>query len=154
MITQNNTAMYMNIRTGEVDTYEGWYYKNEAGETVNAVDLGEVVEVIKNSDGDWIEGSQNQKVSSMDNLTTQEIIAQLDNLDNHRQVVEFVQNADISAALTKNGLAVSYDSDAVDDSKAEIDAFESAAIWSFESFGSFVRVYDIAKAKEILDDSE
>ncbi len=62
MKTQNNTAksaMYMNIQTGEVDTYESWYYENEEGETVNAVDLGEVVEVIKNSDGDWIEGSQN-----------------------------------------------------------------------------------------------
>jgi len=37
--------MYMNIETGSVDTREGWYYENESGDTVNAVDLGEVVEV-------------------------------------------------------------------------------------------------------------
>ena len=45
---------YMNIETGSVDTYDGWYYKNENGESVNAVDLGEVVEVEK-VDGEWIE---------------------------------------------------------------------------------------------------
>ena len=36
---------YMNKETGSIDTYEGWFYENESGETVNAVDLGEVVEV-------------------------------------------------------------------------------------------------------------
>lgn len=46
---------FMNVETGSVDTYDGWFYENENGETVNAVDLGEVVEVIKNQDGDWIE---------------------------------------------------------------------------------------------------
>lgn len=44
---------YMNIATGSVDTYDGWWYENENGERVNAVDLGEVVEVTKNEDGDW-----------------------------------------------------------------------------------------------------
>ena len=46
---------YMNIETGSVDTYDGWYYTNEDGKEVNAVDLGEVVEVVKDKDGDWEE---------------------------------------------------------------------------------------------------
>lgn len=46
---------YMNIKTGSVDTYDGWYYKDENGVEQNGVDLDEVVEVKKNSDGDWIE---------------------------------------------------------------------------------------------------
>jgi len=37
--------MYMNIQTGSIDYKEGWDYVNELGETVNAVDLDEVVEV-------------------------------------------------------------------------------------------------------------
>lgn len=45
---------YMNIDTGTVDTYDGWDYENEDGKIVNAVDLGEVVEVIK-IDGVWVE---------------------------------------------------------------------------------------------------
>lgn len=46
--------MYMNTETGSVDSYDGWDYENEGGDTVNAVDLGEVVEVKKNEKGDWI----------------------------------------------------------------------------------------------------
>lgn len=46
-------AMYMNPVTGSVDTYDGWWYENEDGEKVNAVDLGEVVAVIKDKDGTW-----------------------------------------------------------------------------------------------------
>lgn len=46
--------MYMNIETGSVGTLEEWSYQNEAGETVCAVDLGEVVEVVKDENGDWI----------------------------------------------------------------------------------------------------
>ena len=46
---------YMNVKTGSVDTKDGWDYKNEDNETVNAVDLGEVVEVEKDSEGNWIE---------------------------------------------------------------------------------------------------
>lgn len=48
-------AMYMNIATGSVDTYDGWWYENEDGEKVNAVDLGEVVAVYKGKDGAWKE---------------------------------------------------------------------------------------------------
>ena len=50
----NEVKNYMNITTGTVDTKEGWDYENEAGETVNAVDLGEVVEVEKDDTGDWV----------------------------------------------------------------------------------------------------
>lgn len=47
-------VLYMNIYTGIVDDYDGWFYDNEEGDTVNAVDLGEVVEVTKNADGEWV----------------------------------------------------------------------------------------------------
>jgi hypothetical protein len=50
----NTEKKYMNIETGSVDTKDGWDYENEAGETVNAVDLGEVVEVEKDEDGAWV----------------------------------------------------------------------------------------------------
>ena len=40
-----NEKCYMNTATGSVDNYDGWWYVNEKGEKVNAVDLGEVVEV-------------------------------------------------------------------------------------------------------------
>lgn len=43
----------MNLKTGVIDSYDGWYY--EDGKQVNAVDLGDVVEVEKNADGDWLE---------------------------------------------------------------------------------------------------
>ena len=45
---------YMNIETGSVDTKENWDYINENGETVNAVELSEVIEVVKDGDN-WIE---------------------------------------------------------------------------------------------------
>lgn len=51
----NNDKFYMNTKTGSVDTYDGWFYVNEAGEEVNAVDLGEAIEVIKDANGDWVE---------------------------------------------------------------------------------------------------
>jgi hypothetical protein len=44
-------TMYMNIETRQVDNYEGWYYENEDGEEVNAVDLNEVIMV----NGEWVE---------------------------------------------------------------------------------------------------
>ena len=44
----NSEKKYMNIETGSIDTREGWDYENENGEIVNAVDLGEVVEVDDN----------------------------------------------------------------------------------------------------------
>lgn len=49
----NSEKMYMNLITGSVDTRDDWFYQDESGRTVNAVDLGEVVEVIL-VDGDWI----------------------------------------------------------------------------------------------------
>lgn len=42
--------MYMNIETGSVAPYENWWYTNEDGELVNAVDLDEVVPVVWNGD--------------------------------------------------------------------------------------------------------
>ena len=38
---------YMNIETGSVDDYDGWWYEDENGVEVNAVDRGEVVEVTR-----------------------------------------------------------------------------------------------------------
>lgn len=46
--------MYMNVATGSVDNYNGWFFENEEGKTVNAVDLGEVVEV-ELVNGEWKE---------------------------------------------------------------------------------------------------
>lgn len=47
-------TMYMNLETGHVDDYDGWWYVNEYGEEVNAVDLGEVVEV-NLQNGEYVE---------------------------------------------------------------------------------------------------
>lgn len=44
---QNHEKLYMNTATGSVDDYDGWWYENDSGEKVNAVDLGEVVEVVR-----------------------------------------------------------------------------------------------------------
>ena len=54
MKAQDN-KMYMNTDTGSVDSYDGWDYENGSGEQVNALDLGEVVEVEKDKNGDYIE---------------------------------------------------------------------------------------------------
>ena len=40
---------YMNIATGSVDTHDGWWYEDEDGVEVNAVDRGEVVEIESNT---------------------------------------------------------------------------------------------------------
>jgi len=48
--------MYMNVETGSVDDYDGWWYEDETGTEVNAVDRGEVVEVIRDAEGNWIQG--------------------------------------------------------------------------------------------------
>ena len=90
----------------------------------------------------------------MANIATQEIIERLDCMETRSQIVEFVQSDEVSAALTENGLGVSYDSDVADDNQTEMDAFEAAEIWSFVGAGSFVRVYDIAKARELLNVSK
>lgn len=52
--------MYMNTATGSVGPYHSWWYVQDGedcppGVDVNAVDLGEVVEVIPDGDGGWIE---------------------------------------------------------------------------------------------------
>ena len=52
--------MYMNEKTGSVDTRDGWDYENSDGLTVNAVDSGEVVPVIK-VNGEWIEGEETKR---------------------------------------------------------------------------------------------
>lgn len=54
---KKTNKFYMNTETGSVDSYDGWYYTNEDGKEVNAVDLGEVVEVVKNAEGDWVEAN-------------------------------------------------------------------------------------------------
>lgn len=51
----SNEAIYMNIETGSTGTYDEWFYENEDGQEVNAVDLGEVVLVEKDDNGDWVE---------------------------------------------------------------------------------------------------
>ena len=40
-----NAKTYMNTETGSTGTYDEWWYENESGDQVNAVDLGEVVEL-------------------------------------------------------------------------------------------------------------
>ena len=51
----NPEKNYMNINTGNVDTADGWIYRNDAGELCDPVASGEVVEVEKDSQGDWVE---------------------------------------------------------------------------------------------------
>ena len=46
-------TLYMNITTGSVDDYDGWYY-DDNGVQVNAVDRGEVV-AVKLVDGEYQE---------------------------------------------------------------------------------------------------
>ena len=47
--------MYMNVETGSIDTYDGWWYEDKDGNQVNAVDRGEVVEVVWDEDGQYWE---------------------------------------------------------------------------------------------------
>ena len=42
---RTHVVVYMNEQTGSTDTYHGWWYEDENGDLVNAVDRGEVVEV-------------------------------------------------------------------------------------------------------------
>jgi hypothetical protein len=57
-MNEMNERMYMNPYTGSVDNYNGWNYVTEDGEQVNAVDCGEVIEVYKDDNGDWVEVSR------------------------------------------------------------------------------------------------
>jgi len=45
---------YMNTKTGSVGTYSDWWYTDEQGREVNAVDRLEVVEVERDG-GQWVE---------------------------------------------------------------------------------------------------
>lgn len=48
--------MYMNVHTGSVDSRDGWWYDGEDGLERNAVDEGEVTEVVWDDDeGCWAE---------------------------------------------------------------------------------------------------
>jgi rubredoxin len=47
--------VYMNIYTGSVGLYDSWDYQDEDDNWVNAVDLGEVVEVEDDGNGNWVE---------------------------------------------------------------------------------------------------
>ena len=49
---------FMNVETGSVDDYQGWWYKSESGENINAVDQDEVVPVIwDEKQQSWQEGT-------------------------------------------------------------------------------------------------
>lgn len=48
----------MNLEIGSVDIRDGWDYENEDGKTVNAVDRGEVVEVVRDEDGNYTEAEK------------------------------------------------------------------------------------------------
>ena len=43
MTLMEDTTKYVNVETGSIDTRDGWWYEDEEGEQVNAVDRGEVV---------------------------------------------------------------------------------------------------------------
>jgi len=51
------TKMYMNVETGSVDDHDGWWYEDDDGTEVNAVDQGGLVEVVKNANGDWVDAA-------------------------------------------------------------------------------------------------
>ena len=48
---EGKKMLYMNPHTGSVDTRDGWFYTDENGRELNAVDLGEVIPVYKTKDG-------------------------------------------------------------------------------------------------------
>jgi hypothetical protein len=57
--------MYINLKTGSVDTRDGWNYQTENGQAVNAVDRGEVVEVVKGISGEWVEKSASEAAAAL-----------------------------------------------------------------------------------------
>jgi len=55
-LNNNNKKNYMNVETGLVDNYSGWWYLDEETDTyVNGVEKGEVIEVVKDGNNDWVE---------------------------------------------------------------------------------------------------
>lgn len=49
--------VYMDIVTGKIDTEAGWVYIDEEGDLVSAVGMGEVVEVEKSENGEWVKSN-------------------------------------------------------------------------------------------------
>ena len=47
VLVSETELSYMNTATGSVDDRDGWWYEDETGTEVNAVDRGEVVPVVK-----------------------------------------------------------------------------------------------------------
>ena len=55
IIPYSNETHYMNTHTGIVATYDDWWYDNDDDVCVNAVDLGEVVEVTwQQNSNQWV----------------------------------------------------------------------------------------------------
>jgi len=53
---ESRDTIFMNEKTGEIDAYDGWYHTDDDGKSVNAVDLGQVVEVEWNHENcEWEE---------------------------------------------------------------------------------------------------
>jgi hypothetical protein len=44
-MTTKKEQIYMNPLTGSLGTYDEWWFQDESGEWINAVELGEVEEV-------------------------------------------------------------------------------------------------------------
>jgi hypothetical protein len=89
--------MYMNVATGNVDTYDGWYYEDENGETVNAVERGEVVEVVWDADTEsWAE---QDKEMNMDKPAQRFVITN----PIYARATEIVTLAEITAQLKEWG---------------------------------------------------
>ena len=54
MPTSSGEPLYMNPHTGAIGPMDEWDYIDESGNTVNAVDLDEVVQVARRY-GEWVE---------------------------------------------------------------------------------------------------
>lgn len=62
---------YMNVETGSVDDYDGWWYEDENGASVNAVDNGKVVPVIwDGKEQCWAEGVEPSPASYLGSIRT------------------------------------------------------------------------------------
>lgn len=70
-VDSKKVKVYKNLTTGSVAIYDGWWYEDENGQEVNAVDLGEVVEVVKGRDGDWIEASVSEAAAALGRRTSE-----------------------------------------------------------------------------------
>ena len=57
------TKFFMNPATGNVGERDDWDYTDDNGKEVNAVDLGEVIEVVKDASGDWLEAGSEEETT-------------------------------------------------------------------------------------------